>query len=150
MRYFDNDIFTCAGSPIHDIYKPIVKKDGVIELVVEGHENTDEIIQSFGESVDIDVIISRYMNGDVSALHQRIGQYGDFTSMPKSYAEMLQIQIDARNIFDSLSPGIRQKFDNDANQFFAQSGTKEWFEKMNVFFDQKEKVDDQVKEEVKE
>lgn len=150
MRFFKNDIFTCPGSPIHDIYKPIVKKDGSFDLVVEGHENTDEIIQSYGDSVDIDVIIARYVNGDLSALNQRVGQYGDFTEMPKTYAEVLQKQIDARNIFDSLSPDIRSKFDNDANQFFAQSGTKEWFEKMNVFFDQKEKFVEEIKEEVKE
>ena len=150
IRYFRNDIFTCEGSPIHDIYKPQVLKDGRIELIVEGHENTDDIIKSYEQSVDIDVIIARYMNGDLDALNQRVGQYGDFTGMPKTYAEVLQRQIDARNIFDSLAPEIRQKFDNDANQFFVKSGSKEWFDKLSPFFEKKEKVVEEIKEEVKE
>ena len=150
IRYFQNNIFTCHGSPIHDILKPQVLKNGQIELVVEGHENTDEIIKSFEQSVDIDVIIARYMNGDIDALHQRVGQYGDFTGIPSTYAEVLQKQIDARNIFDSLAPEIRQKFDNDANKFFVQSGTKEWFDKLSPFFQKKEKVDEEIKGEVKE
>lgn len=149
MRFFDNNIFTCAGDPIHKLYKPQVQKDGTIVLVNDGVENTDEIIQSYAESVDIDVVIARYMNGDLEALNRRVGQYGDFTGMPKTYAEMLQKQIDARNIFKSLRPDIREKFNNDENQFFAQSGTKEWFEKMNVNFDvetKESKVENEVNE----
>lgn len=148
IHFFDNSIVSEPGNPIHEILKPVVKKDGTIELIHDGYENTDEEIQSYEQEVNIENIVSRYMNGDLDALNKRVGQYGDFTEMPKTYAEILQKQIDARNIFDSLSPEIRSKFNNDANQFFAQSGTDEWFEKMNVFFE-KEDIKNTEKEEVK-
>lgn len=143
IRYFDNSIVSNPGNPIKPVYKPIVNKDGTITLVQEGFVNTDEEIQSYEESVDIDVIVARYMNGDLEALNKHVGQYGDFTEMPKTYAEVLQMQIDAKNTFMSLPVEIRQKFDNDPNQFFAQSGTDEWFSKLEPLMPKKE---EQIKE----
>ena len=131
MKFFKNDRFTNPGNPIKEIYKPLVQKDGSVVLVVEGHENTDEIIKSYEDSVDIDVIVARYMNGDLEALNKRIGQYGDFTQFPETYAEVLQMRIDAENVFRDLPVEIKQKFNNDPDQFFAQSGTDEWMEKLS-------------------
>ena len=130
MKFFENDRFSEPGNPIKEVYKPLVQKDGSIILVVEGHENTDEIIKSYEDSVDIDVILARYMNGDLEALNRRVGQYGDFTQFPETYAEVLQMRIDAENVFRDLPVEIKQKFNNDPDQFFAQSGTEEWNEKL--------------------
>lgn len=134
IRFFNNDRFTCEGNPIKEIYKPIVEKDGSVILVVEGHENTDEIIKSYEDSVDIDVIIARYMNGDLEALNKRVGQYGDFTDFPKTYAEVLQMKIDAENVFNELPVDLKAKFNNDPDQFFVQSGSEEWFDKLDPLF----------------
>lgn len=149
MRFFNNDRFTEPGNPIKEIYKPLVQKDGSVILVVEGHENTDEIIKSFEESVDIDVIVARYMNGDLEALNKRIGKYGDFTEFPKTYAEVLQMRIDAENVFRDLPVEIKQKFNNDPDQFFAQSGTDEWMDKLSSIMNvgkQENKEDGEAKE----
>lgn len=143
MKYFNNDIFSNPGSPIHDIYSPVVKEDGSIELEVTGKENTDDYIQSFLESCDINVIVSRIENGEVDLLNKYVGQYGDFSDMPKSYAEVLQLQIDSANLFNSLPIEIKQKFDNDANKFFAQSGTEEWYK--NLGFVEKKNEESEVK-----
>lgn len=149
IKFFDNKIVSCPGCPIKEVYKPIVNRDGTITLVVDGHVNTDEEIQSYAESVDIDVIISRYMNGDIEALNKHIGTYGDFTQMPKTYAEVLQMQIDARNTFDSLPIEIKQKFNNDPNEFFAQSGQEEWYKKLEPVLNL-EKKEEEVKEKIEE
>lgn len=150
IKFFKNDIVSNPGNPIKPVYKPQVNKDGSITLVVDGYVNTDEEIQSFAESVDIENIVARYLNGDVSALHQHIGQYGDFTNMPKTYAEVLQMQIDARNVFDGLPSEIKAKFNNDPNQFFVQSGSKEWYDKLSPLLpDQKDDIVIKKDEEVK-
>lgn len=147
MRYFDGSIVSEPGNPIKPVYKPLVNKDGTITLVQEGFVNTDEEIQSYEDSVDIDVIVARYMNGDIDALNKHVGQYGDFTNMPKTYAEVLQMQIDAKNTFMSLPVEIRQKFDNDPNQFFAQSGTEDWFNKLEPLLLKKDEPIKETKEE---
>lgn len=147
IKFFDNSIVSNPGNPIKPVYKPIVNKDGTITLVQEGFVNTDEEIQSHEESVDIDVIVARYMNGDLEALNKHVGQYGDFTEMPKTYAEVLQMQIDAKNTFMSLPVEIRQKFDNDPNQFFAQSGTEDWYNKLEPLMSKKEEPIKETKEE---
>lgn len=130
IRYASDKFVSNAGSPIKQLYAPKVNADGSIELIEAGIENTDEYIQSFEESTDISVIIARLQAGDTSVLMQRPGAYGDFTKMPKTYAEALQLQIDAHRLYDSLPVDVKNKFNADPNQFFAQSGTKEWFEKI--------------------
>lgn len=146
VKFFNNDIYTCPGSEIEVLYSPVVKDDGTIGLEVSGENNIQEEIDSYAESTDLNVIISRYMNGDMEALNRNMMNFGDFTKFPKTYAEMLQLQIDSNNLFNSLPNEIRQKFDNDKDKFFAQSGTEEWFKIMNPI---KEAVDKNLESEVK-
>lgn len=127
MRYQRERIFTNPGDPIHIIYSPKVSKTGSIELVESGKENTNDYIQSFVASTDIHVIIARIMNGEQQLLYSRPGSYGDFTKLPQTYAEALQLQIDSNNLFNSLPVEIKQKFDNDSSKFFASAGTEKWF-----------------------
>lgn len=144
MRFANNKIVSNPGSPIHTIYSPIVEENGVIKLVPSGKENTDEYIQSFKESTDMEFILAKLAQGDTSVLNRSHPIFGDFTKAPKTYAEVLQLQIDSRAAFDRLSAEEKQKFGNDPNQFFATAGSKEWYEKLGLL---KEK--EEVKEEVK-
>jgi len=128
--YDDGSIVSNPGNPIHILYEPKVNDDGSIELVECGKENTDEKIQADAESCDLRLIIQKYINGDISALNQRTLAFGDTTVYPKSYAEMLQLQINAKLAFDKLPKETKEKFDNDLNKFFATAGTDEWYEKV--------------------
>lgn len=125
MRYADNSFVTNSGSPIHTLYSPVVDRDGNMSLKEAGFENTDEYIESFKESTDIRLILARVASGELT-LDQR-GAYGDFRNMPKTLAEVLQLQIDSANLFNRLPNEVKQKFNNDPNVFFAQSGSEEWF-----------------------
>lgn len=129
QKYFDGKQFSNPGDPIHIIYGPKVNDDGTIDLVEIGKENTDDIIESHRESTDMNVILDKIAAGDVSVLEQRKGMYGDFTEMPKTYAEALQMQIDAEKMYNELPVEIKNKFDNDKNKFFATAGTEDWFDK---------------------
>ena len=140
--YFDGSIVTDPGSEIRIIYEPKVNDDGSIDLVEAGKENVQDYIQSHAESCDLRLIIKRYLNGDESVLNQRALAFGDTTQFPKTYAEMLQLQIDAKLAFDRLSPETKNKFNNDSNQFFAQAGTDEFYEKLGVV--KEEKVESEV------
>lgn len=151
VRFFNGKQVSEPGSPIKDIFSPVVNKDGTISLEKSGEENLQEYIDSFRDECDINVILAKYASGDVSVLNMRNGSYGDFTKMPKTYAEMLQLQINSNNYFKSLPKEIREKFNNDANQFFAQSGSQEWIDIMSSMYPEEKKVEDIVLEkEVKE
>lgn len=128
--YFDNKIVSNPGSEIHIIYKPVVDDKGNVDLVEAGKENLREIIQSAKDSCDITVILSQAAT-DPSVLNRAPGVFGDFTKMPETYAEMLQLQIDSKRYFEKLPIEIKKKFDNDPMKFMAQAGEKEWFEKIS-------------------
>lgn len=128
MRYADSKFVSNPGSPIHVVFSPRVGKDGVVELVESGFEDIRAYINSFRDSTDLRIILARVQSGDISALMSRPGSYGDFTQMPKTYAEVLQLQIDSRRIYDSLPVDIKARFNNDPNQFLASAGTDQWFD----------------------
>lgn len=148
IKFFKNDLFTNPGDPIHIIFRPVVDKEGNINLEEAGKENTDDIIQADAPSCDIQLILAQCAAGDMSALNKVQGMYGDFTMMPKTYAEMLQLQIDSHKMFESLPIDVKKQFDNDPNKFFVQAGNKEWFEKLGYV--QKEEGNIKESEEVKE
>lgn len=130
LKFADNKIVSNPGSRYKPVYAPKVKKDGTIEVVPAGVEDFDAYINSFKEQTDIAFIIAKLNQGDTSVLQKHVGLYGDFTHMPSTFAEVLQLQIDAQRAFDSLSPDVKRKFDNDVNKFIAGAGSKEWFDTM--------------------
>lgn len=125
-------VFALAGNPEVPIYSPSVDNDGHIVLEPVGVKNLPDYIDSFRESCDINVLISRFNAGDVSALSRTQGAYFDATQLPHTYAEMLNTVINAEKTFNSLPLVVREKFDNsyvkwlslmdDAEQFAVLMG----------------------------
>lgn len=111
---------TTPGSGMKDTYKMHVDADGKRELKKSGEYNLYADIQSYKDSVSIDYILSRFVNGDETALSRVQGIYGDFTQMPKTLAELSQRVIDAENLFNSLPLDIRAQYNHSASEFFAQ------------------------------
>ena len=130
--------FSNGGSRIREIREPLLK-DGKISVEVVGKEDIQEYINSFADSVDINNIIERAMNGEPELLEQRKGYYGDFSEYPKTYAEMLDRVIQAQNIFEKLPLEVKNRFNNDPIQFIAGMDDKDWLEKAG-FAVQKEEV----------
>lgn len=130
MITFAKRHITAAGSPFRPVYKlKFSGKTGAEELVKTGKENFQEFIQSFAESCDLSVIISRVNAGEVDLLSARIGSYGDFTKVPQTKAEMLQSVIDSKQIWDSLTDQQRGEF-KDFNDFAGTAGSVDWIKKL--------------------
>lgn len=127
--------FQEPGSPIRIIYTPVFDKQGRMTLEESGKEDLYGYIQSHADSVDISVILTRYQQGDVSALSRIQGTYGDFTQMPKTFAEALNTLIAAESYFNSLPVDVRAKFDHDFNQFIASFDSPEVLKKLGVDLD---------------
>ena len=127
-----SEYYSCSGSSVRPVYSSKVNDSGILELQMVGEEDTYPLIQSFKDSCSINYLLAKYANGDVNALSKVQGVYGDFTELPKSFAEVLQRVIDGENYFNSLPLDVRQQFDNDFRRWFAEAGTDSWFAAMGV------------------
>lgn len=143
-----NSFVTNPGERFKLEYSPIVKDDGTIELKISGKIDLQQMIESFKESTDMAYILKQLELGNTDVLQQRQGIYADFTEFPKTYAEVLQLRIDAESNFYKLPLDVRQKFNNDFNVYFATAGQESWFEKMGVSPDPAEEQGSDPKEEV--
>lgn len=123
-----------VGTRIHIIYGPKVEPDGSVSIVPVGKEDIQSRIEAARSSTDMAYILKQLELGNDSVLSARDDAlFGDFTQMPRTYAELLQLQIDARRTFDSLPLDVRNRFDNNCDKFVALAGTDptEFFRKLN-------------------
>lgn len=105
------------GSGTKILYAPKLQEDGTLKLVEAGKDDLYAEIQSHRDSCDIHVLLARYNNGDVSALSRIQGVYGDFTEMPKTYADLLNAVLAGEQMFKSLPVDVRAKFDHSLEKF---------------------------------
>ncbi len=132
------------GSGMKDTYKMHVDADGKRELKKSGEYNLYADIQSYKDSVSIDYILSRFVNGDETALSRVQGIYGDFTQMPTTMAELQQRVIDAEHLFNNLPLEIREQYNFSASEFFAQLDS----DKTKAIFAPPDKAKETVAEQV--
>lgn len=125
-----NRIAANAGSPVKVLYGGKYDANGRVVLEKKGEENLYDFIQSFRDSVDLNVILARFSNGDVDALNKAQGFYADVTEFPKNMADALNRINQAEEMFKALPLETRQKFDCSFEQFLSQSGTQDWLIKM--------------------
>lgn len=107
FEYGDSSVFkTEIGEFQRPTYTSVLGKNGQIELKEDGVELTYEKIQSYKESVDINLIVKRYAAGDMLALEQAEGVYGDFIQVPSSYMEVLNSIVEARSAYEESGMDI--------------------------------------------
>lgn len=135
-------IMSNSGERFSPTYSLKVQDDGTKDLVQTGTVDVYAKIQTYKDSCDINFILERFVNGDESALSANTPSFGDFTEYPTTYAEMLQRQHDAEEMFMSLPVEVRAEFNHSANEFFTSIGS----EKFNGVYDKYFKVDPTVDE----
>ncbi|QCS36227.1 minor capsid protein [Capybara microvirus Cap1_SP_166] len=124
------DFPTNAGSAFKIKYTPHVNEDGTIDLVESEKINLQAEIDSHFDEVDMNSVMQRFGLGDTSAFSYN-PLYGDTTVYPKTYAEMLQLQMDVDRYFMQLPTSIKEAYHYDKNQFFADIGSERWNNLMN-------------------
>ncbi|WGL31299.1 internal scaffolding protein [Dipodfec virus UOA04_Rod_868] len=125
-------VYQEPGSRIKNVYSPRYTEDGVLDLIVTGQENLYEFIQSHKESTDIHVLLERFSNGETDVLSRMQGFYGDVTSMPKTYAEVLNAVIVGEETFARLPVDVKQRFDNSFAVWMASMDSPDFAKKMGV------------------
>lgn len=128
-------VFSDAGERMVTTYTAALDDNGRIDLIESGQFDLYQEIQSHKDSVDIDLMIQRFNNGDISALGSpRPPIYLDVTDFPKSYAEMYQLVIDAKNNFEQLPLAVRDAFGHSPEAYFASFGTDGFNDIMSKFY----------------
>ena len=125
-------VFSDPGSPEHITYAGHYDEKGRVVLEESGRENIYDFIQSHAESCDIHVLMKRYQNGDVDALSQKQGFYGDFLDFPKTYAEALNHMNEMERQFMALPVETREKFGNSFTEFLAASAEPDFLDRLGI------------------
>lgn len=132
-KYDKHDrIYTNHGKSVVTQYSGYLDKFGNTVVKEKGKKDLYSYIQSFADSVDINLILSKFANGDKQALIQRAATYIDITNMPDNMADLLNTIHNGEALFDSLPVEVKQKFDNNFNKFITTIDSDEWFNAMNV------------------
>lgn len=129
-KYERKEVISNPGDPIKIVYEAEYDRHKNIVVKEKGKENLYAKINSFADSVDINVLISRFTHGDKEALLQRAGAYLDLSAMPTNINEFMDLSIQAENLFDKLPVQTKEKFGNNVQQFISTIGDPDWMEKM--------------------
>lgn len=126
-----NRVTQNSGDPIKILYQGRLDEDGRIVLEESGKVNLYDEIQSHRDSVDIHVLMQRYVDGDLDVLSRVQGIYTDITSLPKTYAELLNSVIAGEEMFNGLPLEVKERFGNSFTEFMASMDRPdEFFEKL--------------------
>lgn len=120
------------GTRVKVLYAPEFDDDGRMHLVESGREDLYGYIQSHRDSVDINVLLKRYQNGDVTALNRAQAFFMDTTEMPHTYAELLNRVQQGRSFFDSLPVETRARFGHDFNRFLASMDSPDFLKLVGI------------------
>ena len=120
------------GSGIRTTYElKFSTKTGALELFEKGKEDFQAQVDSYAESCDLSVIIRRINAGETELLTANMGSYGDFTGLPETQHEIMQLRIDTKNTWSNLSEEQRSLF-GDFETFAETAGTDEWYKNLGV------------------
>lgn len=76
--------------------------------------------QEFAEDCDINRIMARF---EKTALVEHVakyeGRYGDFSEMPESYQDAIELVREAEALFMDVPAKIRERFNNDPAEYLA-------------------------------
>lgn len=122
IEFYKNNrgrFITSPGNRFNPTYSVVYDKNGVKDLEVSGRVDTYAEIQSFADSVDLNLILERFANGDVDAINRRTGQYLDLTGMPRNIHEVYQLIANATDYFEHLPTDFKSQYGNSVSQFLA-------------------------------
>ena len=105
--------YTSLGDPIVKTYTGRYDKNGDLQLVSTGTENLYDKIQAEAAACDMDNILRRFANGDISVLSQSQGVYADVADAPMHFTDALNMVRSVEDAFNQMPAEEREKYEND-------------------------------------
>lgn len=127
-RYHYQPVISASGCRfVPTFHVKIDEETGEEILVEDGLYDLYEDIQSHAPEVDLHVLIEKYKKtGEAAFLNRRSAVYGDFTDVPKTFAEMVNIVQEGNEFFASLPPLVKERFGNNSVRFYSSFGKPEF------------------------
>lgn len=104
---------TSIGNPVVEIFSGRYDKNGDLQLVKTGSENLYDKIQAEAAACDMDNILRRFANGDISVLSQAQGVYADVSGAPMHFTDALNMVRSVEDAFNQMPAEEREKYDYD-------------------------------------
>lgn len=128
------ETFTNQMQKIYE--EKIDSKTGKRKLIEKEEINIVDKIQEYAEETKISNLIAKYNADMIKQIAMDEEKIIDLTNLPQNLAESLSIIDEAKKIWNNQSVELKQKFNNDFNQFVAgaENGqlTKILQEKLNT------------------
>lgn len=105
--------YSSIGNPIVETFTGRYDKNGDLQLVKTGTENLYDKIQAEAAACDMDNILRRFANGDISVLSESQGVYADVANAPMHFTDALNMVRSVQDAFDKMPAEDREKYDND-------------------------------------
>lgn len=113
-------IFSNPGCRYKEEKQLAIDENGFEYLAVIGKTDLTALIQQDKDMVDIYTILDRYANGYEDALNRVQGFYADVSDLPKSFFEIMNINIRGEMLFKQLPPEIREVYGNNYMTFMNE------------------------------
>lgn len=111
VGYDPNAFVSEAGERYAPRYIGEVDRDtGMIKLVSSGQDDLWNLHSACAEQCDINYIVQRFRNGDVSVLNRVQGNYLDVVGMPKNLREINDVAVKLRTSYELMSDDLKKKF----------------------------------------
>lgn len=108
-----------TGNGMRATYHHSINKDGQTILVRGEDLDQDKEIQLAAKNRSIRDLYNRFVNGDPTALGVDVASYPDLTAAPSNLFEAQNLLIKANELFGSLSPQDKQRYNNNVNEFLS-------------------------------
>lgn len=128
-----SDFVSQPGDEFHIEYSSRLMPNGTIQLTPCGKTDISASINSYKDQTDIAFVLERLEAGDTSMLSPTM-LYGDFTNVPKTYADAVNMLLDVKHDFEQLPLEVRKEFDNDVMKYMESAGSDSWLKKVGSFY----------------
>lgn len=139
---YGKHVQTCSptGDGTEPTYEYVIKNNGSKVLEKTGTKDVYSEIQAQLEDTKIENILKRVAVGDMTDFRPD-GIYADTTVVPNNMVDSLKEIQKLNNYWNSLPPEIRREYNNDLNQFVADSGSEKWLNIMGITKEESNKMD---------
>lgn len=131
VGYDPNSFITPPGHRYQATYSSEVLENGMIELVESGRIDLWALHDAGAESCDINNIVARFQNGDISVLQRVQGSFADVSGLPKDLRGMVELGRSSVGLYDRLPDSVKDKFPS-VDLWISAIGSKEWIEAMSL------------------
>lgn len=129
-----------TGDGTEPTYEYVVKESGAKVLEQTGTKDVYSEIQAQAEECKIENILRRVAVGDMTDFRPD-GIYADATVVPNNMVEAMQQIQKMHTIWDKLPADVRKEYNNDLDQFVADSGSEKWLDLMGIKPKMTDKID---------